>query len=157
MRVSILAFFSALFLLACGNQKIPSAFDPSSVKPAIIKLQNKWREGAQKKDLAIISSIYAPDAHYVADGRDTRHGLKAIVELWTEDLKNIKDVRLNMQSLEGTKDILYETGTGYSLVVNQTDKLKVDTFHFKYVNVWRLQNDGNYKCVIDTYNDLPAR
>ena len=157
MRVSILICFSTLLLLACNDPKAPATFDPSTVKPTILKLHDKWREGAQQKNLSVISSIYAPDAHYVADGRHTRHGLKAIEELWAEDLKELNDVRLNMETLEGTRDILYETGTGYSLVVNKEDKIKLDTFHFKYVNVWRLQKDGSYKCVIDTYNTLPAQ
>ncbi|MCO4292247.1 hypothetical protein NF867_05145 [Solitalea sp. MAHUQ-68] len=44
-----------------------------------------------------------------------------------------------MESLEGTKDILYETGTGYSILVSSKDTSKLDTFCFKCVSVWKRQ------------------
>jgi len=29
-----------------------------------------------------------------------------------------------------------------------------DTLQYKYGNIWKLQADGSYKVLIDTYNDV---
>ena len=147
-----------LFLIvSCNNKTEQVPFDPETVKPVILKLVDKWNEGTKKRDISIISSIYDDNAHYVPDQRATRHRKQEITELWKNDLMVIREVKLNMETLEGTKEILYETGTGYSYIVNPNDTLKLDTFQYKYVNVWKLQLDGTYKCVIDTYNEPEAK
>jgi len=63
----------------------------------------------------------------------------------------IGDIQLTMKSLEGTKDLLYETGNGIAKVMNNEGQFF--DMPFKYVNVWKLQADGTYKVVIDTYNN----
>lgn len=53
---------------------------------------------------------------------------------------------LNIKDIRGDKEIIYETGDGYTLLADSTK------WSFNYVNVWRLQSDGSYKLEIDTYN-----
>jgi len=53
---------------------------------------------------------------------------------------------LNISEVNGNRDIIYETGRGYTLLVDSTK------WEFNYVNVWVLQRDGHYKLAIDTYN-----
>jgi hypothetical protein len=68
---------------------------------------------------------------------NARHGYVAITNYWKESLKYIKECKLNMESIEGTKEILYETGHGFSLIANDKEPARLDTFKFKYVNVWK--------------------
>jgi hypothetical protein len=56
------------------------------------------------------------------------------------------DLVLDIKEVAGTKEIIYETGTGYTLLADSSK------WTFNYVNVWRLQIDGSYKLEIDTYN-----
>ena len=52
-------------------------------------------------------------------------------------------------------DIAFARGT-YELTVNDA-KGKPTTDHGKYLEVWRKQADGSWKCIVDTFNsDLPA-
>jgi hypothetical protein len=46
------------------------------------------------------------------------HGNQDITKYWDKQLTFIKDIELSMQSLEGTKELLYETGVGKTLLID---------------------------------------
>jgi len=56
-----------------------------------------------------------------------------------------------MQSLEGTKELLYESGTGIALIKAGST---LDTLRYKYLNIWKLQSDGTYRVAVYMYNDV---
>ncbi len=150
-------FYRACILVlavGCSSAKNENPFNAGSKREVIAANGLKWSQALTTGDTAIIQAIYDQDAHYIPDGFKALHGNAAIVHYWKGSFSVLKDVRLTMETLEGTKDLLYETGHGYSLILNEKND-KPDTFLFKYVNVWKLQPDGNYKVVIDTYNDVP--
>ena len=66
----------------------------------------------------------------------------------------LTDIQLEMETLEGNKQLVYETGKGLALAQNQTGS--IDTLRYKYVNVWKRGTDGKYRVVIDIYNDIKA-
>jgi ketosteroid isomerase-like protein len=115
----------------------------------------KWGEALRKKDLVIIASIYDENAHYLADNETIKNGNQTITEYWKQSFGVLADLELNMESLEGTKEILYETGTGWVTINNEQNA--VDTFRYNYCNVWKLQPDSTYKVVIDMFNDVPSK
>lgn len=146
-------------LAGCSDQKTalpgdmpppPPPFDAASMKETINKNSQQWGEALRTKDLSIIENIYDEQAHYLPDDDNAVHGLEAITATWETSMSFMSDLKLNMETLEGTKDLLYETGNGAAMILNETGG--VDTFPVKYVNVWKLQPDGSYKVVIDTYN-----
>jgi len=129
-----------------------SIFDPSTYKTEIQKLGKSWGKGLQTKDPKIFENLYDEKSHYLLDGEMAIRGNESIVAYWSEAMNFLSDIQLEMETLEGTRELLYETGKGKAMVLNQEGG--TDTVFYKYVNVWKLQEDGSYKVVIDTYNDL---
>jgi ketosteroid isomerase-like protein len=143
-----------ILLTSCvPDQKNEQPFNPEAVRALIIQNGKKWGEGIRKKDPAIIGSIYDENAHYLADNENILKGNQAITEYWKKSFEGLTDLGLNMQNLDGTREILYETGTGWVTIMSEQNK--VDTFRYNYCNVWKLQPDSTYKVVIDMFNDLP--
>ena len=145
------------FLTSCKQEVIKSPdntnnFNIEDVKTLIIENGKKWGEALRKKDASIISDLYDGNAHYLPNKENTIYGNKAITEYWKASMPFLTDLALNMESLEGTKELLYETGNGIVLVQNQ--KMTLDTLKYKYVNVWKLNKDGKYRVVIDVFNEL---
>lgn len=130
-------------------------FNPETVKEQIVQNGKKWGEALRKKDPAIIADIYDANAHYLADNETIKNGNQTITDYWKQSFGVLADLELTMQSLEGTKEILYETGTGWVTIYNEQNA--VDTFRYNYCNVWKLQADSTYKVVIDMFNDIPKK
>ncbi len=158
MRILILTFL-LLSSWSCTSQtaqkaSMDSDFSIAKVKPTIQTLGTTWSKALKSKDISLLQNLYAEDAHYLPNDAQAFHGNEAIIGYWKASMDFIGDIQLTMESLEGTKDLLYETGNGFVKVMN--DQGEFFDMPFKYVNVWALQSDGTYKVVIDTYNN-PAQ
>ena len=126
-------------------------FDPNSKKNEIIELGKGWSDGIKNQDVKIISDLYAEDSKYFPSDHKVLNGNKEITDYWSKILKYLVDIRINLESLQGTKDLLIESGNGIGIYY--VTKTKVDTSFFNYVNVWQLQTNGKYKVLIDIYKD----
>lgn len=159
MKKIKLVFAIALYvslMVSCNTSKQVSmkltAEKIEMLKPKISQLGTKWSKGLKAKDASIIKNIYAEDAHYLPDSENAIHGIENIAKQWNNFMGILLDLQLNLETLEGTEELLYETGTGTVTVANQSGGS--DNFPFKYVNIWELQSNGEYKVVIDIYNDV---
>jgi ketosteroid isomerase-like protein len=115
------------------------------------KCDQKFSIGIQKRDSAFLSEIYSDSAQYVQPNSDILKGKKEISRDWGGFIRLKQkpiDLILNISEVRGTREIIYETGSGYTLLADSTK------WNFNYVNVWRLQTDGSYKLEIDTYTPL---
>ena len=121
-------------------------------RATIVELSKTWGEAIRSKDISLLKDLYGENAHYLPDNSQALYGRDAIVEYWASSLNFMSDLTLNMESLEGTEELLYETGKGVAKIMNDVGVFK--DFHFKYVNVWALQPDGNYQVVIDIFNGI---
>lgn len=156
----IFGILLVLALSSCQSQNsepqsktaLKSNFQIESLRPIIIAHGKKWGQALKNKDAAAISAIYDADAHYLPDAEHAYHGNKRITEYWLASFGFINDIQLEMESLQGNKELLCETGKGIALLPNAEGKQ--DTLAYKYVNIWKLQKDGTYKVLIDTYNDV---
>ena len=148
----LLSIFMSCAETTNKNNDNLSAFNVKEIKPMIKETGKKWGIGLKEKDVSVFLDLYDKDAHYLPDADHAIHGNKNIAEYWKASMDFLTDVQLDMETLEGNKDLLYETGNGIAMVLNQTGG--TDTLRYKYVNVWKRQNDGTYKVVIDTYNDI---
>ncbi len=158
MKNILLSGLGLLLFLACKNTegiatRSANSFNVESLKPVITELGKTWGKAIKSKDINLLKNLYDAKAHYLPDDQAALHGNAAIVNYWESSFPFMGDLVLHMNSLEGTKELLYETGKGVAQVMNE--KGEYDDFKFKYVNVWKLQTDGTYKVVIDTYNSLP--
>jgi ketosteroid isomerase-like protein len=157
MKKIFLLLICIVILVSCSKpvQQKEEVFNPEAAKEQILLNGKKWGEALRKKDLTIISSIYDENAHYLADNETIKNGNQTITDYWKQSFGVLADLELNMESLEGTKEILYETGTGWVTINNEQNA--VDTFRYNYCNVWKLQPDSTYKVVIDMFNDVPSK
>lgn len=148
--------FSLIFLSACQiplkHELQNISFDVNSVKQIIIQRASHWDLAVRSNDISVIVDLYDVNAHYLPDSEPSIHGNDAISKYWESQLTILQSIELSMESLEGSKELLYETGVGKTVLVDPKGILH--TIHFKYVNVWKLNADGKYRVVIDTYNDL---
>ncbi|WP_347924299.1 hypothetical protein [Pontimicrobium sp. SW4] len=153
-KAQYLSIMILLIIFSCQqkeNQKQKGIFNIEAIKPIIQKNGEVWGKALRNKDISLISNLYDPKAHYLPNKDVALHGREAITEYWKASMDFLTDLQLSMESLEGTKELLYETGKGIVMVLNENGV--IDTLSFKYVNVWKLNSSGKYKVVIDTFND----
>lgn len=144
----------ALFVISCQFNK-PSTdriknFNASKLIPKIKELSKQWTIGLATKDMNIFRELYDKNAHYLPNEDVAIHGNENIALYWQAAFGFVSELKLNLQTLDGNEDILFETGVGTVKVMNESGNKYVQ--NFKYVNVWKKQNDGGYKVVIDTFN-----
>jgi steroid delta-isomerase len=115
-----------------------------------VENDKRFDDGIRRKDIDALASIYAEDAEYVRDNYPILSGRAAIRGDWAEALEKggIKELALTPHTVRGTREIIYETGTGIA------KDAQPEPYLFKYVNVWVRQADGSYKLAVDTYNNL---
>jgi ketosteroid isomerase-like protein len=147
-KVFVIFVFGIFF--SCGSQQTNHLIISKSEMMRIVKeCDNNFRIGLQNKDSALLVSIYSDSAQYVQPQRPILKGKTEIGKEWAGFIR-IKekpvDLILNIHDVRGNREIIYETGQGYTLLADSSK------WNFNYVNVWRLQNDGTYKLEIDTYN-----
>lgn len=162
MRRSFLSVILLLLALsACQNQPAQSPAAPdtrSSDEKAIRNVDIEWAKAATAKDVDKTVSYYADDATVMPPNNPLVKGRSSVTALW-------KSILLAPGFSGGWKpatvevarssDLAYVTGT-YEFGQNDaTGKPAVDKG--KYVEVWKKQADGSWKCVADIFNsDLPA-
>ncbi len=110
---------------------------------------DRFKELIPEKKLDEVVEMYAEDAIYAPENDMFYEGKEAIRGVWaTTFAYDIKDFNMDPVSVYGNKNLIYEAGRGYSVILVQGQERRFD---FKYVNVWRREK-GEYKLVIDTYN-----
>lgn len=147
--VSICAL-SALSFLSCTKNNEESISKTEMLK--IVKdCEQQFSFGVQKKDSAILVNIYTDSAQYVQPNRKILVGKDEIGKEWAGFLRLKQqpvDLLFDIFEVRGSREIIYETGSGYTLLADST------RWNFNYVNVWRLQKDGSYKLEVDTYSPM---
>lgn len=138
------------FLFSCNSNQSDSMIISKEEMLKIVKeCDNQFRIGVQNRDSVFITNLYSDSAQYIIPQKGILFGKTEIGKEWAEFLRLKEkpiDLVLNIKDVRGNREIIYETGQGYTLLADSTK------WKFNYVNVWRLQNDGSYKLEIDTYN-----
>ncbi|MGY1632192.1 YybH family protein [Geodermatophilus sp. SYSU D01186] len=109
-------------------------------------------KGVEKKDAAMMASVYAPDGRVLAPGTPAVEGRAAIEEFWKGMLdQGVESGTLKTLTLVEQGDLAVEEGQ-YEI---RAGGAVVDTG--KYVVVHRRQPDGSWKFGIDIFNsDQPS-
>lgn len=128
------------------------SFSVETMKPIIQERGTTWSKAIKTKNITLIKNLYDENAHYLPNDDHALHGNAAISAYWEESFDFLGDLQLNMESLEGTVDLLYETGKVTVQIMDQDGQFFPQ--NYKYVNVWKKQVDGSYRVVIDTFNNL---
>ena len=153
-RVLLLAPFLLLSACAEPGTETPDAepFDLTTVRTQIESSNLVFGEGLRAGDAERIAALYTEDARFLSPDSTVRVGREAIRDYWQESLAFLADMTLTTQSLNGTRDVLYETGE-VDTSIGIPDGVFVQ--RDKYVNVWVRQPDGQYRIAIDMWNSRP--
>ena len=145
-------FCSVVLIGSCQETKQPHLFISKEDMMKIVKKNDdKFSEGVRTKNAEFLADIYSDSAQYVQPNRSILDGKDSIRKDWVNFI-NMKekpvDLVLIIHDVRGNREIIYETGNGYTQLTDSTK------WKFNYVNVWRLQSDGSYKLEIDTFSEI---
>lgn len=148
-----------LALAGCGAREEPPDTRAAD-EAAIRKTDAEWVKAAQTKSVDAWLAFYTNDATVLppngptATNRDSIR--KIIAELMALPGLSI-NWRLSKVEVARSGDIAYAYGT-YDMTFNDPKGKPVND-RGKILEIWKKQADGNWKCIVDTWNTdtpLPA-
>jgi len=147
---NLLSISCIIILVSCNvQQPANQSLSKQQMLQIVKECDRQFSIGVRNRDSALLVNIYSDSAQYVIPQKDILFGKEEIGKDWAGFLRLKEhpiDLILNIKDVRGNREIIYETGQGYTLLADSTQ------WKFNYVNVWRLQKDGSYKLEIDTYN-----
>ena len=140
-------------VLAAGARCL--AGDPK-IEQAIRDLDEQWSKAAGAKDVDKTVSFYSDDAIVMPPNGPRATTKEAVRALW-KDLLTDASISWKTKEVEVAQsgDLAFSSGT-YEVTLNDPTGTPVND-RGKYVEVWKKQADGSWKCVMDIWNsDLAA-
>ena len=159
-QISAVALAGCLFLvsLSSANGQPAASGTQAAVESALRDLDARWSGAATAKDLEKTLSYYSEDALVLPPNAPSATTKEAIRIIWKEILET-PGMAISWKTAEvkaaQSGDLAYSSGT-YELTMNDPSGKSVND-HGKYLEVWKKQADGKWKCVADIWNsDLSA-
>jgi len=146
------------FVAACQKPAETMADTRSADEATLKNLDAEWSKAAGAKDVDKTASYYSDDAVVLPPNMATINGKQGARAMW-QGMFGVPGFgggwKASKVEVARSGDIAYVTGT-YEL--SETDaKGKPMTDKGKYLEVWKKQGDGAWKCVVDMFNsDLPS-
>jgi ketosteroid isomerase-like protein len=162
-RLQVTLFVLLLaFATACQTQtqsQTPAPPDTRAADEATLRnLDAEWSKAAGAKDVDKTVSYYSADAMVLPPNSPVLADKEMISAMWKAMLTapgfagGWKTTKVDVAH---SGDLAYVIGN-YEMTENDADK-KPRTDKGKYLEVWKKQADGNWKCVADMFStDLPA-
>ncbi len=155
-RVSVLGVvvFLLAFATACQTQA-----DTRADEAALRKLDDEWSKAAgSSRDVEKTVSYYSDDAVVMLPNIPTLSGKKPVRALWKSMLESPSfsgGWQATKVEVARSGDLAYVSG---NYEFKETDAGgKPITDKGKYLEIWKKQTDGSWKCVADMFNsDLPS-
>ena len=139
--------------LACQSQGDTRAADEATLR----KLDDEWSKAAGAKDIEKTISFYSDDAIVLVPNSPLLKTKEQFRTLWTGMFSipgfsgGWKPTKIEIAR---SGDLAYITGRYEINEVDAGGKPLTDTGN--YLEIWRKQSDGNWKCIVDTFtSDLP--
>jgi ketosteroid isomerase-like protein len=156
-RRTALAVFLLLLSLMFACQTQTASDTRATDEAALRNLDDQWSKAAGAKDVDKTVSYYANDAIVMPPNTPMATGKEPIRAIWKGMLGapgfsgGWKSTKVEVAQ---SGDLGYVIGT-YEFTENDAAG-KPMTDRGKYLEVWKKQADGNWKCVADIFNtDLP--
>jgi ketosteroid isomerase-like protein len=149
-NIRIYLAYLCIGFASCQQPPPDSFLSKEEMHKIVMKNDGLFSEGVKTKNSKLLADIYSDSAQYVQPNRSILEGKDRIRADWEQFIAQKEkpvDLILNIHDVRGDRDIIYETGDGYTLLADSTK------WKFNYVNVWRLQRTVHYKLEIDTFND----
>lgn len=154
-QISLLLLIASFSVsIACSGQ---SAGDTRTAEATLRKLDDEWSKAAGAKDIEKTVSFYSDDAIVLVPNSPLLKTKEQIRTLWT-GMFSIPGFsggwKPEKVEIARSGDLAYITGRYEINEVDPSGKPLTDTGN--YLEIWRKQSDGNWKCVVDTFtSDLP--
>ena len=145
-----------LFVLPfCGCSH--SRFDPTVEGPKLLQRDADWSKAAYEgKDVEKIISYWADDAKVIEPQESIYQGKDAIRKFVTESLKTPGfKIRWTGQAPVFSPDGKMAYMSENAETTAPDPKGGLVTFQSRGITVWRLDPDGEWRCVIDISNEGP--
>jgi len=144
-------------ILVAGNYS-PPRFDPAAEQDRLLRRDMEWADAAAAgKDLEKIVSYWSDDAVVIPPGQPVLAG-KAAIRAYVAASLQIPGFKIHWTSekvvFSSDGKLAYMRGTSEMTVPAPTGALM--TLHGRGVTVWRLDPDGQWRCVVDIWNDPPS-
>lgn len=133
-----------------------AASDNSSIERALRELDTQWSAAASARNLDQVVSYYSSDAIVLAPNMPVTSSGEAIRKIWKGELDGMISGGWKPTRIEVAKsgDLAYISGT-YTWAGRGADGKEIKD-EGKYLEVWKKQADGSWKCSADCWNsDLP--
>lgn len=154
-------FFITVAVVLCaaasvGQQSI--AADRRGAESELRVLDEQWSASAARNDLDATVAFYADDAVLLAPNAPIATDRNSIRESWAGLLGPKTSVSWKLAKVEVAQsgELAYIYG-GYKLTVGVSSESGAVSDTGKFLEVWKKQSSGKWKCIVDTYNsDLPV-
>jgi ketosteroid isomerase-like protein len=146
--------FIVLFLFSFTASIL--AGDPKA-EQALRDADDQWSKAAGAHDLEETVSFYSSDAIVLPPNGPTITTKDGIHDMWKQIIRDMQSMSWKATRVEVAKsgELGYITGTYEMSIKDETGKLINDKG--KYLEVWKKQGDGSWKCSADMFSsDLPA-
>lgn len=143
---------------ACQKQGTTIADTRSADEATLKNLDAEWSKAAGAKDLDKTASYYSDDALVLPPNMPAIQGKQKARAMW-QGMFSVPGFgggwKVSKVEVARSGELGYVTG---SYELSETDETgKPVTDKGKYLEVWKKQADGSWKCVIDMFNsDLPS-
>jgi ketosteroid isomerase-like protein len=129
----------------------------SAGEQALREADTQWSKAAGSKDVDKTVSFYADGAYVLPPNAPIATTRQAIRNAWKDLLSSLGLViswKPTKVEVAKSGEIGFVTGT-YDVTMNDASG-KPTNDHGKYLEVWKKNTDGSWKCWVDTWNsDLP--
>lgn len=154
MSLRLLSLLLALSFVGCER----SSFDPAAEAERLLQRDAEWAEIASAgKDVEKTASYWSDDALIVPQGQAMIEGKAAIRDFVAKSFQ-IPGFRIHWKSEKPSFSpdgkLAYMRGTNTTTVPGPDGKPM--TIPGRSITVWRLDADGQWRCVVDIWNDPPS-
>src|SRR6266566_7274022 len=155
MRVSrpLLLLVFLLVLVGCSQR----GFDPAAERTKLLRRDTEWAELASAgKDVEKIVSYWTDDAVLIFPGQPVLEG-KAAIRAYVAESLNTPGFKIHWVSekpvFSPDGKLAYMRGKDELTVPGPNGALA--TAHLRGISIWRLDADGQWRCVVDISNEEP--
>jgi uncharacterized protein (TIGR02246 family) len=153
--VTYLGFACIFFILGCNSR--PPASSPAADEAAVRQADENWEKAAQSKKVDDWVAFYADDAVILPPNEkkaDSKEGIRKSVGA----MLALPGLALHWAptkvEVARSGELAYTQGS-YTLTTTDANG-KPTTDQGKTVEIWKRQEDGSWKCIVDVWNsDLP--
>ena len=155
MKLSLLILVVFVIAVGCNQSNV----DLKAEEAAIMKTDSTWSAIAKEsKDVEKIVSYWSDDAVVLAPGQPAVTGKEALRK-FIEDSRQIPGFSITWKSsdVHFSPDGKMAYMSGENLMTMDDSTGKKMTIPGRGYTIWRKEADGNWKCVVDIWNNPPAQ